>query len=186
MVPRLQSERPVRRAQAGFTLIEVMIVVIVLGVLASVAVVAYGRYARDAKKRSEIAQIFGELRAKEEQYHAEFGRYLPTVADGWMPTATPSADVHGDTATAVPDPLPDGWRQLKANPAKGSLHCSYVVGTNGAEDDGAYGKQLYGGTFPPGNYFYLLAICDIDNDGKIGVYGQPGDQAVTPIDLAED
>lgn len=62
------------RPSAGFTLIEVMIVVAVIGILAAIAVPAYNDYVR----RGQLPEAFNELssyRAKMEQYYLDNRNY---------------------------------------------------------------------------------------------------------------
>src|SRR4051794_34728511 len=75
---RLQRPSAVSRfalRATGFTIIELMVTVAIVGILAAVAVVAYTRTIRKARS-SEVPQVFGEMKAKEEAYYTENGRYL--------------------------------------------------------------------------------------------------------------
>lgn len=67
------------RPSAGFTLIEVMIVVAVIGILAAIAVPAYNDYVR----RGQLPEAFNELssyRAKMEQYYLDNRNYGSAAA----------------------------------------------------------------------------------------------------------
>src|SRR5215470_433484 len=75
-----------RMRQAGFTMIEMMMVVAVLGILTVVAVVGYTRVTRKARS-GEIPVIFGELKTREDAYHAEAGKYLPACRSATSATA---------------------------------------------------------------------------------------------------
>jgi type IV pilus assembly protein PilA len=167
-----------------------MIVVAIIGILAAVAVVAYSRYTRKAKS-NEVVQIFGELKAKEEAYHSEFGRYLgackaakpaPGVPDLGCVEGDyfPEPLVGGNRATDIPA-LPERWVKLKVQPGKGALYCQYEAVAGPANQNGnmgVYGSELYadiGGT-PTRNWFYLLAQCDWDGNPAVNAtYQQRGD-----------
>src|SRR3990170_2331458 len=77
------------RAKAGFTIIELMVVVAIVAVLATVAVMAYTRHVRKARA-GEVTVMINEFKTKEEAYHAERGQYLPLSPLGegtpvWLP-----------------------------------------------------------------------------------------------------
>jgi prepilin-type N-terminal cleavage/methylation domain-containing protein len=163
--------------QGGFTLIEMMFVVVVLGVLAAVAVVAYTKNVRKARS-GEIPQIFGELKSREEMYHAENGRYLPvcrsvTTLGGindctegdWFPAALP-----GKGAAIALGTLPPRWLELKVNLTKQAFYCQYEV-IAGLKNDNtnidAIGQEMWGATTPTRNWFYLMAQCDWDGEAAV-------------------
>jgi len=70
---RDQVRRALRRS-AGFTLIEILIVIAIVAILASVAVPAYSDYVR----RGQVAEAFSQLsdfRSKMEQYYQDNRKY---------------------------------------------------------------------------------------------------------------
>lgn len=78
-----------RRRSAGFTLIEVMIVVAIIGILAAVALPAYNDYVRRGQIPEAFAQL-SEYRARMEQYYQDNRNYgtvdkcaADSTADGW-------------------------------------------------------------------------------------------------------
>ncbi len=178
-----------RTRASGFTMIELMLVVVVVGILVAVAVYAYSRSVRKARS-AEIVAMFGEIRMREEAYKAEFGKYLPMCpnpaggsdevdcveTDMWppLPGAGQPIDITGG--------LPARWQTLKVSPGKASLYCQYVVvaGLGGVAVPAAYpkGQILYGAAVVPGNWYYLVAQCDWDNDPTVNaMYWQRGDSS---------
>ena len=73
------------RGMAGFTLIELMIVVAVLGVLVAVAIPRFERYQARAKQ-SESKIALGAIYSLERSFYAEYGAYIPSLdAIGYQP-----------------------------------------------------------------------------------------------------
>ncbi|MDV2079914.1 pilin [Marinobacter xestospongiae] len=92
-----------KRAQQGFTLIELMIVVAIIGILAAVAIPAYQDYITRSQV-SEASTLTGGLKAPLAEYGADKGTW-PTAFVG--PQATPSAGqlnatIIGKYGTLVP------------------------------------------------------------------------------------
>jgi prepilin-type N-terminal cleavage/methylation domain-containing protein len=159
--------------QGGFTMIEMMFVIVVISVLATVAVVAYTKNARQARA-AEVPQIFGELKTREEMYHAENAHYLPVCptfsgtpvgisdcAEGdWFPATLPGKGAPIDYGV-----LPQRWLDLKVNMPNRALYCQYEV-IAGLKNDrtqiGTIGAEMWGATTPTRNWFYLMAQCDWD------------------------
>jgi prepilin-type N-terminal cleavage/methylation domain-containing protein len=84
---RLAASQPAGVAkQAGFTLVEIMIVVVILGLLASMAVGTIGR----VRERTENTTVFNDLRtfaSAFEQYSLELGSWPPDGDAGVVPPA---------------------------------------------------------------------------------------------------
>jgi len=68
-----------KKGKAGFTLVELMIVIIIVGVLAAAAVPIYTGYVKKARV-SEAKATIGTIRSSEEVYFAENAVYLPLDA----------------------------------------------------------------------------------------------------------
>ena len=86
------------KKRAGFTLVELMIVIIIVGVLAAAAVPIYTAYVRKART-SEAKATIGSIRSAEEVYFAEHGVFLPflneTVVAGDFAIATEPLTILG-------------------------------------------------------------------------------------------
>ena len=76
------------RLSAGFTLIEVMIVVAIIGILAAIALPAYGEYVLRGKI-AEATSTMSSLRIKMEQYYQD-NRNYGTAASACPTTAVPT------------------------------------------------------------------------------------------------
>jgi type IV pilus assembly protein PilA len=72
---RSEMMKRTQNHQAGFTLIELMILVAILGILASVAIVAYRQYAVRAHA-AEATSMLSDIRIKQEAYRATFRQYF--------------------------------------------------------------------------------------------------------------
>ncbi len=76
-----------QRREAGFTLIELMIVVMVVGVLAAVAIPLY-QVVPERSMGTEATAALGLIKDAMRLYHAEFGTYAnPSFTDGALVTA---------------------------------------------------------------------------------------------------
>ncbi len=68
------------RNQAGFTLVELMIVIVIVGILAAVAVPIYQSNINKAKM-SECDAALGTIRTSLRVYYAQYGNYPTNPAD---------------------------------------------------------------------------------------------------------
>ena len=185
---RLHAQRPMRRS-AGFTMVELMMVVAVIAILTVIAVVGYTRIFRKARS-TEIVEMFGELKAREEAYHAEKGQYVPACGSATTAMANsdcaegdywPSPIVGGNEMTSIA-PLNIRWQTLGVHINSSGLYCQYeaIAGLAGDSSSmGPVGQAMYpGGVAPPRNWYYLMAQCDWDGDPTVNaLYWQRDDQS---------
>jgi prepilin-type N-terminal cleavage/methylation domain-containing protein len=135
--------------RAGFTLIELMIVVAIVGVLSALALPAFYGYRMRARV-AEAPVFLGEIRQREESYRAEYYQYCPLAAN----PASPSVDPVSFNASA------GNWAMLGAAP-DGPVRFSYAVDVAAPGVAGPAGIGGLGGT----NYaFAARAVGNLDGD----------------------
>lgn len=145
-MPRDRSSR-----EAGFTLIELMIVVAIIGVLAAVAIPGFSAYVQRSKT-AEAFQMLGEIRSRQESYRVEFGQYCGNLP--WNPAS------YGPNGALVPwDTTQPLWSQIGASP-DGPVRFRYRVLTGAPGTDpgipGMNAEQFW---------FVAQAEGDLDGDG---------------------
>jgi prepilin-type N-terminal cleavage/methylation domain-containing protein len=155
-----------RHMRAGFTLVELMIVVAILGILAAVSLPALSSYIYKSKV-VEATGFLNEIKARQESYRADFGQYCDVSASqtNFFPSATPT-----DSPQAWPAAL-GTWAQLGAVPPGHQSLFAYstvagVPGTlpsaGGFSDDRGY----------PGTDFWFISTAkgDLDGDGTFVMF----------------
>src|SRR5258708_40114560 len=73
--------KKVPRRSAGFTLVEVMIVVAIIGIMAAIAYPSYQSYVMRAK-RSAAQQFMLDMTSREQQYLLDARSYTATIGSG--------------------------------------------------------------------------------------------------------
>jgi len=111
----MKAPKIVKKAEGGFTLIELMIVVAIIGILAAVAIPAYQDYIAKSKATAALADITGgktqyELLATEgkEQTNATVG--LPTSSGNCSTIAVVQTSSTGATSGAISCTIRDAGR----------------------------------------------------------------------------
>jgi len=69
-----------KNIQAGFTLVELMIVVVVIAILASVAVPSYTGYVTDARRQGAMQEML-TIASRQEQHFLDNKTYATTLTD---------------------------------------------------------------------------------------------------------
>ena len=85
------------RTQAGFTLIELMIVVAIIGILAAIAIPAYLDYTIRAKV-SEGFQLAAGAKTSVAEYYNSKGAFPTSNGSAYLPTGT---SIHGNNVHSV-------------------------------------------------------------------------------------
>lgn len=144
---------------AGFTLVELMIVVVIIGILAAIAIPAFSSYVYRSRT-SEATSFLAEIKQRQESYRSEFGQYASAPADGssWPPASFTPAGTPDDSRRAWPDV--DNWNELGARP-DGLVYFQYAtVGGPPGTTPGSLGYD--GSDF----WFVSQAVGDLDDDGN--------------------
>jgi Tfp pilus assembly protein PilE len=171
------QSRRARRAAAGFTLIEAMVLVAVLLIGGTVAGMVLDRVVVRARTAEALAML-GEISSREQALLARVGTFLPLRADGrpaddppdeaaaaFYPLAADSPDLAAtEAAGRLGDRAswPAGWRALGLQPRPGAVRCTYLAnaGEGPVPPDLRFGSALLAGA-PPGRWFYALAACNL-------------------------
>ena len=155
-----------RRGEAGFTLLELMVVIALIAILATVALPSLFGESRRARGLSEVQSIFQDLRNRMEQYAQEKGTYPPGDGEGTLNPAAP-------TPTPKPFTMNATWTAANVRITNTTeVSCGYTWSTGGANDATNIGAEAtaFGFTAPATAWYYLLAQCDLDGDSGTDSY----------------
>lgn len=173
--------------RAGFTLVELMIVVLIIGILAAIAMPLYAR-SRYRSYALEATEVLGRITAAQEGYRAEFNIYSDTSNDlalggtsngtsgalgaNWHPGL---AARDADGMAAFYTSLPPSWNQLGVRP-RDRVRYSYqtiagrpgvIPGVGGADPTLGYAALP---TAQQGTWYFAIASGDLDGDGRYSRY----------------
>lgn len=137
-ISTLFPARPIRAA--GFTLIELMIVVVIVAVLLIVAIPTYLSQMRESR-RTEARDYLVELASREERYYATQNSYTPTASNlgyAGFGSGNPVGSGYYYITVTIPDPnVAAPSYLLTATPVTGKgqdkdTYCaSFTVESNG-------------------------------------------------------
>jgi len=166
--PRLRAFAHIgaRGISAGFTLIELMVVVAIVGVLAGLATFGVRRYLLEGKK-AEAVGMLTQIRAAEEAYRDETFEYAGLDKfDVWHPTSEPGGKAYGwDFATTTM--RTQVFDKLGVLP-NGPVEYAYAVVAGPAGTDPPDLPITLPGALEEstGPFYIAMAKADLDNDGK--------------------
>ena len=183
-----------KRSSAGFTLVELMIVVTIVAVLAAIGVAAYGRVTKRSRI-NEAVQFMAAVHAGEELYYTDNERYC-----GNAPATVPDLDCNS-TSCAFWDPsnsnlikgratnwTPDAiWASCQVNaPSRTRFRYVLVAGGGGTacNDVADMSTQFHGSVDvqpcasvnTAGHWYYIIAQADQDDDGRFSAFGASSGQ----------
>ena len=151
-----------RRAERGFTLIELAIVVAILGVLAAVVLPNWASTSRNKKYDPEISAMFTEISTREEQYKSEQGNgaYLSAAECPSAPSPN-GVDFNASCVTGS-----TAWVTLRVDPTSTTIRCTYAVTTGLPGTTPAPPAPCVVPANPiAGSWYYDIATCDMDGNG---------------------
>lgn len=169
----ISQRRQTLRAEQGFTLVELMVVVAILLVLTTVATVAYQKHITSGRLVKVMA-FMTELQGAEETYFQQFGSYFDASAAG-----TSSAQSFHPPLQAGIEPFSKAWGSpgvlstLGVSPDGGSTFGTFFVHASlPAQNHALYGAASTLGipaqpTTPgatPHPWYYIVGQMDMDGD----------------------
>jgi general secretion pathway protein G len=130
-----------RQQQAGFTLIEIMVVILILGLLATLVVQSL-RGATDKAKRTKAMADIAELKTALDRYYIDNGSY-PSSDQGLQALVAPPARADGtgggDEGGYIRRVPNDPWNNPYVYQSDGNTYTLKSYGADGAE--GGTGKN---------------------------------------------
>lgn len=166
--PAAASASEPRATQAGFTLLETMVVAGMVVVLATLAIPAFTGEAKKARVESEVLPFLTEIAHKQEMYAQSRGVYA-SPAD-WLPV--PPSDLNSQKRNVV---IPTTWSDMRLMPPEPQVVCTFRTRAGGAITTGSFSDAALDAcglsyTPPQINWYYVLAACDTDGDGVLACF----------------
>jgi len=114
------------RAQKGFTLIEIMIVVVVIAILAAIALPNYSEHVRRGH-RAEGQSFLADAAARQERYYAQNHQYTTSIPNLYGGTATTRTSPNDKYSLKIEQNSGDGGYTLTAEPTFTDTNCGKLV-----------------------------------------------------------
>jgi type IV pilus assembly protein PilA len=155
--------------QAGYTLVEMMVVVVIVGVLATLAVYGVRKYIYAAKTH-EATWVIKDIKEGQESFKRETHTYLNVSGD--LDTLYPNA-VPGKQKTqwgGGTGPVPENWRTLQVSynePVQFGYAC--VAGGAGGTVPQPMSKAIDWPS-PAAPWYVVRAVGNLDDDDKQSVF----------------
>lgn len=154
------NNQPRGHGQAGFTLVELLVVVVLIGILAAVAVPMFSGTSNKTRMNSETNAILTDIRTRQEQYAVEMGRYFNTADTMGVPQGSLNG-TKGPWQTAGVT----SWAPLKVAPSMTEVACTYFTRGGGP---GTFSNIIATKPFDhipnnapaSQNWYVVVALCD--------------------------
>jgi Tfp pilus assembly protein PilE len=165
-----------RQSEAGFTMVEMMIIVVVVGILSLIGVASVRKYVTSSKT-SEATEMITTIKGQQEAYKGETFQYLDVTGtlDNYYPNNANAG--RAKTQWGGGDPVVAGkWQQLGVNAAGPVLFrysCVAGASTVNVVSPGGSASDLTVTNWPttvPGPWYVVKAEADFDGDGRHTVF----------------
>ena len=114
------------RRRAGFTLVELAVVIVIIGVLAAFGVPRFIKSV-ERSKAAEAFEYLASVRTAQERYQAQYGTYATNVADLDIKSTPPKYFTVPVTFSASATTLQDSWTLTLTRTGSSAGYGAYTV-----------------------------------------------------------